>query len=417
MHVAQRWRCSRWNCAGVSLVGAAVTVARRHCATVPTDDDVRKAYRTLGVDVSATLADVKRRYGDLAKEHHPDVSGSSAASSTNRMTDINSAYNTLKQFHQLGRRLAEATHTSGKSGSSGPSSYYTRQDTAYQPWYEDIDPIMYELMWEEMRRQNDDDAAAAHRRPEAAQRPHEHWRSQRGGASARQRPSGGRGEDGQPRAAKRKPPPATTTTWPEEQVRAMVNMYQDGKSFDFIANALGKESAAAVVEEFNRWSNDNQPTRRRGAGPQHARRHRPPRRPGAFYYAESPDEIPFELYQMMEEEPYYDGASEEEAGNPFAYYAAADDDASDMSHAHATPFYGGHQMSGGPPPFGDFDDGGGGRRRVYNSSRRASYKPTRHHRGGPPHKNRRYTPNSHNNSNSGGGGGGAGYSSGGGRER
>ncbi|TPP41642.1 DnaJ domain family protein [Leishmania donovani] len=357
MHGIRRWRVRLVNRACQSLPGSLAFSACRHCATVPTEDDVRKAYKVLGVHASATLTDVKKRYGDLAKEHHPDVSNSSAASSTNRMTDINNAYNT--------------------------------------PWYEDMDPLMYELMWEEMRRQNEEDGFVRNMHVEAFYRANDRWRPPRGNASARPRQSSGSCDGRQSHAGKKS---SSSTTWPEEQVKAMVNMYQDGKSFEFIANALGKESAAAVLEEFNRWSSDNQPQRRKGAKPHHAKRHRYHGGHGPFYHAESPDEVPFELYEMMEEEPYFDGSSEEN-GDPFGYYPG-DEEAYDMPYAHATPFYGVHQMSGGPAPHGHFEGGVG---RVHNSSRKMSHRSMRNHRGGPPNKNRRYGGTSSNHKGSGGG--------------
>ncbi|KAG5485575.1 hypothetical protein LSCM1_07664 [Leishmania martiniquensis] len=389
MHGVGQWRVRLFNRVRESLFRTPFSVARRQCCTVPTEDDVREAYKILGVHDSATLSDVKKRYGDLAKEHHPDVSNSSASSSTNRMTDINNAYNTVKQFHRAGRRLSHATP--GTSDSS--SSYYTKQDSAYQPWYEDMDPLMYELMWEEMRRQNEEDCFARNMRADGFHRPSDQWRPPRAYASARPRSSASRSDGRQPHDERKS---SSSKTWPEEQVKAMVNMYQDGKSFEFIANALGKENAAAVVEEFNRWSSGNQPQRRKGGKPHHAKRHRSHEWGGPFYYTESPEEVPFELYEMMEEEPCYDDSGEEDE-NPFGYYHG-DEEAYDRPHAHATPFYGVHQMSGGPPPYGHSEGGGG---RVYHSSRKIPYRQMRHHRGGRLNRNKRDSATPSNNRGSG----------------
>ncbi|KAG5486129.1 hypothetical protein LSCM4_06837 [Leishmania orientalis] len=402
------WRVRLFNRARESLLRSPLYVAGRHCATVPTEDDVLKAYKVLGVHTSATLSDVKKRYGDLAKEHHPDVANSSAASSTNRMMDINNAYNTVKQFHRAGRRLFEDTRAAPNSSSS---SYYTKQDSAYQPWYEDMDPLMYELMWEEMRRQNEEDCFARNMRGEEFHRTNDQWRPPRGHASARPRASASNSDGRQPHSGRKS---SSSTTWPDEQVKAMVNMYQDGKSFEFIANALGKESAAAVVEEFNRWSSDNQLQRRKGGKPHNAKRHRSYGGSGSFYYTESPDELPFELYEMMEEDPYYDDSAEED-GNPFGY-CPGDEEAYDMAHAHASPFYGVHQMSGGPAPYGHSEGGGG---RVYNPSRKMSYRPMRNHRGGRLNRNKRYSATSSNNKGGGSDfqpGNGKNHSNGGGRK-
>ncbi|KAG5510605.1 hypothetical protein JKF63_06903 [Porcisia hertigi] len=389
-----RWRARLYGRARSSLFGASLSLASRHCATVPTEDDVRKAYKILGVDTSATLADVKKRYGDLAKEHHPDVSNSSSASSTNRMTDINNAYNTVKRFHQAGRRIFEATHASNtREAPSSSSSYYTKQDSEYQPWYEDMDPLMYELMWEEMRRQNEEDVFARSASAEGFFRPNDQWRPPRNNSSARPRRAPGQGDSGQSQGKKN----SSSTTWPEEQVKAMVNMYQDGRSFEFIANALGKPSAASVVEEFNRWSSDNQPQRRRGGKSFNTKRHRSHGGHGSFYYTESPDEVPFELYEM-EEDAYCDGPAED-VENSFGYYAP-DEEAFDMPYPRPTPFYGMHQMSRAPAPYGCSDERGG---RGYNSSRKVSQRPTRSNRGGPPNKHKRYSTPSSNSRGSGGG--------------
>ncbi|KAL7700523.1 DnaJ domain containing protein [Lotmaria passim] len=399
---------------------------RRYCATTPTEDDVLKAYKTLGVHAAASLADVKKRYGDLAKEHHPDVSTSTTASSTSRMTDINAAYNTVKQFYQSGGRLSSRASPSSSSsapgGAGGPSSsYYTKYDSAYQPWYEDMDPLMYELMWEEMRRQNEEEAFANTAHPDNFHRMGGQWRPPRGSFANgrsnnvngnRQRSSshGNSGSDkgNAQHSNSNSKASVKTTTWPEEQVKAMINMYQDGKSFEFIANALGKKDAAAVMEEFNRYSADSQSNRRRGnysgnhsrqGNNGRRRRRQPSNRPFDFYYAESPDDIPYELYEMMEEEPYYDGAGAD-TGNPFGYYTG-ETEAYDAPYGNATPFYGTHQMSGGVPPFphSPYANGNGGGR-VYNSARNAPYKPSRHHRGGVPHKSKR---NNTNNCNGGSG--------------
>jgi curved DNA-binding protein CbpA len=409
---------------GVSL--HSLTFSRRRCATTPTEDDVLKAYKTLGVHATASLSEVKKRYGALAKEHHPDVSTSTTNSSTSRMTDINTAYNTLKQFYQAGGKLSSQASSSPSSGATGASSssssYYTKYDAAYQPWYEDMDPLMYELMWEEMRRQNEEEASMGTAQVENFYRTGHQWRPPRNnfanGQSGsngnkqqqqQQRPSShGNGSNEKARAQgtnsnnRGNKPPSRTTTWPEEQVTAMVNMYQDGKSFEFIANALGKENAGVVMAEFNRWSADTQSTRRRSNSNHNrqggnGRRRRSPNRPHDFYYSESPDDIPFELYEMMEEEPYYDGSGGD-IGNPFGYYTG-DPEAFNAPYGDPSPYYGTHQMSGGMPPFphGPYTHGDSGAGRVYNSARNASYKPPRHHRGGVPHKSRR---NNNNNSNS-----------------
>ncbi len=56
--------------------------------------DERKALRILDVDGPVTLAELKRRYKELVKLHHPDTHGGSREAET-KMKSINSAYDLL----------------------------------------------------------------------------------------------------------------------------------------------------------------------------------------------------------------------------------------------------------------------------------------------------------------------------------
>ena len=56
--------------------------------------DERKALRVLDLEGPLTLADLKRRYKELVKQHHPDTHGGSAEAE-NRMKMINAAYQLL----------------------------------------------------------------------------------------------------------------------------------------------------------------------------------------------------------------------------------------------------------------------------------------------------------------------------------
>jgi hypothetical protein len=55
----------------------------------------RKALETLGLEAGATTAEVKARFKELAKRHHPDANGGDK-SSQDRLVDIIQAYNHLK---------------------------------------------------------------------------------------------------------------------------------------------------------------------------------------------------------------------------------------------------------------------------------------------------------------------------------
>jgi curved DNA-binding protein CbpA len=55
-----------------------------------------KAMETLGLGVKATSADIKARYKELVKRHHPDANGGDR-SSEERFRDVLQAYRVLKQ--------------------------------------------------------------------------------------------------------------------------------------------------------------------------------------------------------------------------------------------------------------------------------------------------------------------------------
>jgi DnaJ-class molecular chaperone len=56
----------------------------------------RKSLDVLGLGDGATKAEVKARYKDLVKTHHPDVNGGDR-SSEDKLREIIQAYNLLKQ--------------------------------------------------------------------------------------------------------------------------------------------------------------------------------------------------------------------------------------------------------------------------------------------------------------------------------
>lgn len=55
-----------------------------------------KALETLGLDAKATGADIKARYKELVKRHHPDANGGNRGSE-DRFRDVIQAYRLLKQ--------------------------------------------------------------------------------------------------------------------------------------------------------------------------------------------------------------------------------------------------------------------------------------------------------------------------------
>ena len=55
----------------------------------------RAAFETLGLDHETSADDIRRRYKDLVKRHHPDANGGDR-SHEDRLRDIIQAYATLK---------------------------------------------------------------------------------------------------------------------------------------------------------------------------------------------------------------------------------------------------------------------------------------------------------------------------------
>ncbi|WP_375672832.1 J domain-containing protein, partial [Bartonella sp. AA16SXTY] len=55
-----------------------------------------KAFDTLGLQANASAEDIKARYKELVKKHHPDSNGGNR-SSEERFRDVLNAYNLLKK--------------------------------------------------------------------------------------------------------------------------------------------------------------------------------------------------------------------------------------------------------------------------------------------------------------------------------
>ncbi len=78
--------------------GPTATRARHERATAerrPVHNAERKAFDTLGLDIDAASADIKARFKELVKRHHPDANGGDR-SSEDRLVEVIQAYNYLK---------------------------------------------------------------------------------------------------------------------------------------------------------------------------------------------------------------------------------------------------------------------------------------------------------------------------------
>ncbi|QGS52291.1 DnaJ domain-containing protein [Spiroplasma tabanidicola] len=58
-----------------------------------------QAYKIMGVSTSATDADIKKKYRELAKKYHPDVNGSKEAQK--KMSEINNAYDLITEKRKI----------------------------------------------------------------------------------------------------------------------------------------------------------------------------------------------------------------------------------------------------------------------------------------------------------------------------
>jgi hypothetical protein len=80
---------------GLFSEGLRAEQQQRAEAARPVRNAERKALDTLGLDVGATTVEVKAKFKDLVKRHHPDANGGDR-STEDRLVEIIQAYNYLK---------------------------------------------------------------------------------------------------------------------------------------------------------------------------------------------------------------------------------------------------------------------------------------------------------------------------------
>jgi len=61
----------------------------------PVRNAERKAFDTLGLEIDAAAAEIKARFKELVKRHHPDANGGDR-STEDRLIEVIQAYNYLK---------------------------------------------------------------------------------------------------------------------------------------------------------------------------------------------------------------------------------------------------------------------------------------------------------------------------------
>lgn len=245
----------------------------------PTIEEVKKAYAVLGIDSSTgSLEAIKKQYMELVKKHHPDIAENHCQNaSSGNMGDINHAYQVLRQFVKDGGKLPEQQRDSSRDASAS-SYYYTYPEEEQESAWEDPNYApFYEMVWSNMReRESEEEAAAAaaafffygHEGKSAE----EYWASQSMGnrrsaeyarTSTQQKakkrgmkkpggPDGSKGKSSASEANTASRDQANKAVWTESDRLAMQNMYEEGKSFEFIANAL-QRSASDVIDEYNNW--------------------------------------------------------------------------------------------------------------------------------------------------------------------
>ena len=298
----------------------------------PTADEVRKAHAVLGTSVGMAFPDIRKKYLQMAKEHHPDVAGAGTKVS---MGDINLAYEVLQRNSKHGGGAgtgASSSHSSSSSSSSSssakkPSSSSSSSSSSYKQHHYGAhwaDGPMWdeggggggaadfnEAMWQAMRggakansggnpfggphssagstpymdefeqflnyahkaasyddgfrnrfrsNNSNNNKNADKGKPKNEKGSNSAKGGNNSNSSASGSSSGNAGSTGSNSANSGGDAGASSSSssnassnphnFSATEQAALKNMYEDGKSFEFIANALGK-SAQACMEVFN----------------------------------------------------------------------------------------------------------------------------------------------------------------------
>lgn len=258
------------------------------------------------------------------------ASSSTASRSTCRMVEINNAYGTLSKFLKAGGTLPEHRGQTSRASPSfspfGEGDFYVYTDPfsphdggpvtmGAEAWEDPHYVPFYEMMWEEMRgqaaaepmhrdlqehyaaaaaasqkykkktrleRSREDVGSSFSRRAASAASPREEKKNETSTSSSKEERLGGDGTSTSKAGKTAKGGYTPHSTWSKSDQAALHHMYEEGKSFDFIANAL-KKSVEEVTDEFNSWKQYEHTSSKRVRGGGGRRRRGQWDGPGALY--------------------------------------------------------------------------------------------------------------------------------------
>eukprot|EP00758_Cryptobia_borreli_P006401 Tbor_TRINITY_DN5140_c3_g4::TRINITY_DN5140_c3_g4_i1::g.25959::m.25959 len=262
----------------------------------PTDEEVNNAHRVLGTK-GMDFAEARRRYLELAKQHHPDVKSQdgSMGISADRMSEINQAYSTLQRKDKHGglRPARSNSNSNGggydEFGGSGmhqpPYGYNSPHMGMYQafaddPYWEntsDFHEAMQAAMngrmnskvnsamwydfddffeggikqprWRDVKKNN---KKHHHNNNNNNSKPNDNKTTAESSASSGDTKSTSSSTSNSKTEDKNKEKSKLT----DDERSALKHMYEEGKSFEFISNALGKPPGV-IVTEYNLMSKSN----------------------------------------------------------------------------------------------------------------------------------------------------------------
>lgn len=242
--------------------------ARRHAccdaAEAPSQEEVSRAFASLGMSPNASQQAVRAEYLRLAKANHPDVLLQAQKTDAGKgpkvtMSDINGAYETLQRFFKVGAKTCEYVPSDVPRGAPQPETVYWESTEPHEWHTENEGGYGFGVPWASMnfRPFSGDDPifeSIASQfftedeilRPRSARRGGNRGKNQRKAATEGQTPR----QTQKQQRARQADCVDNDDVWNEQELQAILNMQEDGKSFEFIANALNR-SVDSVIAAFN----------------------------------------------------------------------------------------------------------------------------------------------------------------------